>query len=143
MLWLQMACSLCRHFLETLSLAGMTSRAYGVRFITGRKAKGERVLDRGNPLVEPIPVPQGWTSTVPLHHTESSDRDDVRSQEKKCRESRDAVRPERWSLRTGPPPGSSSEAARRLSRAGVLQRPQPYHEAKPHPFSSSYYHHLL
>ena len=111
MRWLQMACSLWRHFLDTSSLVKVTSRAYRVRFIIGRKVKGECALDRGNPSAEPTlnVIPEGWTKTAPLHHTESSDRDGARNLEKKYRASRGAVRLERWTSWAGPPPRSQRQ----------------------------------
>ena len=101
--WPQMARNLRKHCRKMSSEVGIVPRAYGVLFGSGRKAGGGDVRYQGNPLVGPIPLPQGWTSIVHLRRVESSHKVRARNQEKRYRESRGIVRFQRRTLWMDPP----------------------------------------
>ena len=81
------------------------------------RLEGEDVRHQGNPLAEPNPFPQGWTSTVHLHRVESSHKVRARNREKKDRESRDVVRRQKRTLWMDPPAGFHWQREGRWRRA--------------------------
>ena len=103
--WPQIICSLWRHFREISRLVEMALRVCGARFVADKRPKGEYVLGRGNLLAGLTRIPGSWINSVPLRHSESSNRGGARSQEKKCLASRGDVKSKGWTLWRDSPPG--------------------------------------